>query len=52
MDFRPLDQMDGSDQALLDEPFNPFYNIFGVKPVLVKQLVFFMIFAFRQESDI
>ncbi|KAF2791619.1 hypothetical protein K505DRAFT_309156 [Melanomma pulvis-pyrius CBS 109.77] len=37
MDFRPLDQMDGSDQALLDEPFNPFYNIFGVKPVLVKQ---------------
>jgi hypothetical protein len=42
MDFRSLDQMDGSDQALLDEPyrpfyFRPFYKIFGVKPVLVKQ---------------
>jgi hypothetical protein len=42
MDFRPLEQMDCSDQALLDEPykpfyFKPFYKIFGVKPVLVKQ---------------
>ncbi|ORY13496.1 hypothetical protein BCR34DRAFT_480935 [Clohesyomyces aquaticus] len=37
MDFRPLDQMDSSDQALLDEPYNPFYNIFGVKPVIVNQ---------------
>ncbi|KAF2706640.1 hypothetical protein K504DRAFT_459042 [Pleomassaria siparia CBS 279.74] len=37
MDFRPLSEMDGSDQALLDEPFQPFYNIFGIKPVLVNQ---------------
>ncbi|KAF2869849.1 hypothetical protein BDV95DRAFT_89230 [Massariosphaeria phaeospora] len=36
MDFRPLDRMDGSDQALLNEPFRPFY-IFQSKPVLVNQ---------------
>ncbi|KAF2189497.1 hypothetical protein K469DRAFT_700701 [Zopfia rhizophila CBS 207.26] len=37
MDFRPLDRMSPSDQALVDKPFKPFYNIFGVKPVIVKQ---------------
>ncbi|KAF2472142.1 uncharacterized protein BDR25DRAFT_333549 [Lindgomyces ingoldianus] len=37
MDFRPLNKMDSSDQALLEEPFNPFYNILGVMPVIVKQ---------------
>ncbi|KAF2018912.1 hypothetical protein BU24DRAFT_488970 [Aaosphaeria arxii CBS 175.79] len=37
MDFRPLDRMDGSDQSLLDEPFQPFYDIVKRKPVLVNQ---------------
>ncbi|KAF1915257.1 hypothetical protein BDU57DRAFT_499114 [Ampelomyces quisqualis] len=37
MDFRPSSSNDGSDQAILDEPFHPFYSIFGGKPILVKQ---------------
>ncbi|PSN72843.1 hypothetical protein BS50DRAFT_671866 [Corynespora cassiicola Philippines] len=37
MDFRSLNRMDGSDQALLDAPFRPFYAFFQPKPVLVKQ---------------
>jgi hypothetical protein len=38
MDFRPMTRMDGSDQALMDEPFRPFYCLFGgPKPVIVKQ---------------
>jgi len=28
---------DTTDQAVLDEPYNPIYNIFNSKPVLVKQ---------------
>jgi hypothetical protein len=37
MDFRPLDQMSGTDEALIEYPFKPFYNIFSIKPVIVKQ---------------
>lgn len=29
--------MGGSDQAILETPFRPFYNIFGIKPVIVNQ---------------
>ena len=37
MDFRNLDRMGDSDEAILEEPYRPFYDIFGHKPVLVKQ---------------
>lgn len=37
MDFRSLDRMGDSDEAILEEPYRPFYNIFASKPVLVKQ---------------
>ncbi|KAF2691286.1 hypothetical protein K458DRAFT_288401 [Lentithecium fluviatile CBS 122367] len=37
MDFRPLSRMDDSDQAILDEPFRPFYKFWAPQPVLVKQ---------------
>ncbi|KAF1996880.1 hypothetical protein P154DRAFT_305287 [Amniculicola lignicola CBS 123094] len=37
MDFRPLDRMDGSDQALMDAPYRPFYTPFKVRPVIVNQ---------------
>ncbi|KAH7385656.1 hypothetical protein BKA66DRAFT_569498 [Pyrenochaeta sp. MPI-SDFR-AT-0127] len=37
MDFRTLDRMGESDEAILDEPYQPFYNPFGRKPILVKQ---------------
>lgn len=37
MDFRELDQMGETDEAILAEPYRPFYNPFRVKPVLVKQ---------------
>lgn len=40
MDFRPLDRMGADDQAILDAPFKPFYNIFGIKPVIVNQCVY------------
>ena len=29
--------MGGSDDAILDEPFRPFYKFWAPKPVLVKQ---------------
>jgi len=37
MDFRSLDRMSDSDEAILEEPYRPFYDFFGHKPVLVKQ---------------
>ncbi|KZM22745.1 hypothetical protein ST47_g6035 [Ascochyta rabiei] len=37
MDFRSLDCMGDSDEAILEEPYRPFYNIFPAKPVFVKQ---------------
>ncbi|KAF2202729.1 hypothetical protein GQ43DRAFT_391503 [Delitschia confertaspora ATCC 74209] len=37
MDFRSVDKMDPSDEALLNAPFKPFYDIFSSKPVIVKQ---------------
>ncbi|KAL6708505.1 hypothetical protein ACN47E_002768 [Coniothyrium glycines] len=38
MDFRSLECMDESDEAILEHPYNPFYNVFGsYRPVLVKQ---------------
>lgn len=39
MDFRPVEELDGSDEALLEHPFKPFYNFFSVKPAIVKQCV-------------
>lgn len=39
MDCRPLDRMGADDQAILDAPFRPFYDIFGIKPVIVNQCV-------------
>lgn len=37
MDFRNLDRMSDSDEAIINEPYRPFYNPFSWKPVLVKQ---------------
>lgn len=37
MDFRSLDHMGESDEAILNEPYRPFYNPFRSKPILVKQ---------------
>jgi hypothetical protein len=37
MDFRSPERMTDADEAILEEPYRPFYNIFGSKPVLVKQ---------------
>ncbi|KAF2833213.1 hypothetical protein CC86DRAFT_6552 [Ophiobolus disseminans] len=37
MDFRSLSSIDDSDEAILNEPYHPFYNIFGGQPILVKQ---------------
>ncbi|KAH8727540.1 hypothetical protein GQ44DRAFT_703405 [Phaeosphaeriaceae sp. PMI808] len=37
MDFRGPLQNDESDEAILNEPYRPFYNIFRGKPILVKQ---------------
>ncbi|CBX92782.1 similar to DUF domain-containing protein [Plenodomus lingam JN3] len=37
MDFRPLDRMGDSDDAILEVPYRPFYNPFKISPVLVKQ---------------
>jgi hypothetical protein len=37
MDFRAPNQAEESDASILDEPYRPFYNIFGGKPILVKQ---------------
>jgi len=37
MDFRDPSHVDESDEAILNEPYRPFYSIFGGKPILVKQ---------------
>jgi hypothetical protein len=37
MDFRAPTENEESDAAILDEPYRPFYNILGSKPILVKQ---------------
>jgi hypothetical protein len=37
MDFRVPNEHEESDAAILNEPYRPFYNIFGSKPILVKQ---------------
>ncbi|KAF1956260.1 hypothetical protein CC80DRAFT_492516 [Byssothecium circinans] len=37
MDFRPLSQMQDTDESVLDEPYRPFYNFWAPTPVLVKQ---------------
>ncbi|KAF2661382.1 hypothetical protein K491DRAFT_587538 [Lophiostoma macrostomum CBS 122681] len=37
MDFRALDQMSGSDQSFVDQPYKPFYSILMARPVIVKQ---------------
>lgn len=37
--------MDATDESILRDPYRPFYNIFGSKPILVKQC-FFPIFPF------
>ncbi|OAK99010.1 hypothetical protein IQ06DRAFT_295318 [Phaeosphaeriaceae sp. SRC1lsM3a] len=37
MDFRASSTTDDSDEAILDKPYRPFYNIFGSAPILVKQ---------------
>jgi hypothetical protein len=39
MDFRNAERMTDTDEGILEEPYKPFYNIFGSKPVLVKQYV-------------
>jgi hypothetical protein len=38
MDFRDMDRMGSSDEAIVDEPYRPFYSMILHKPVLVKQL--------------
>jgi hypothetical protein len=38
MDFRDMDRMGSSDEAIVDEPYRPFYGMILHKPVLVKQL--------------
>jgi hypothetical protein len=38
MDFRDIDRMSSSDEAIVDEPYRPFYSMILHKPVLVKQL--------------
>ncbi|EMD61635.1 hypothetical protein COCSADRAFT_173953 [Bipolaris sorokiniana ND90Pr] len=37
MDFRSMERMDATDESILRDPYRPFYNIFGSKPILVKQ---------------
>jgi hypothetical protein len=37
MDFRSPERMTDTDEGILEEPYRPFYNVFGSKPVLVKQ---------------
>ncbi|KAF2267009.1 hypothetical protein CC78DRAFT_101805 [Lojkania enalia] len=37
MDFRPLDRMSGTDEALVEDPYRPFYDIFRSKPVVINQ---------------
>jgi hypothetical protein len=37
MDFRSPCDADDTDEAILDQPYRPFYNIFPGKPILVKQ---------------
>lgn len=29
--------MDATDESILREPYRPFWNIFGSKPILIKQ---------------
>lgn len=40
MDFRPSTTTDDTDEAILDKPYRPFYNIFGGSPILVKQYLY------------
>lgn len=42
MDFRDPSRMSESDDAILDEPYRPFYSIFGGQPILVKQYVVYL----------
>jgi len=37
MDFRDPSHVDESDEAILEQPYRPFYSLFGGKPILVKQ---------------
>ena len=37
MDFRELDRMGDADEAILEAPYRPFYQLFGGTPILVKQ---------------
>ncbi|KAF1939575.1 hypothetical protein EJ02DRAFT_504763 [Clathrospora elynae] len=37
MDFRDPSSKDDTDEAILNEPYRPFYSVFGIKPILVKQ---------------
>jgi hypothetical protein len=37
MDFRSPSRMGDTDEAILEEPYRPFYHFFYSKPVLVKQ---------------
>lgn len=37
MDFRSPSRADDTDEAILDQPYRPFYDFFGGKPILVKQ---------------
>jgi hypothetical protein len=37
MDFRDPSNTEESDEAILNEPYRPFYSIFGGQPILVKQ---------------
>lgn len=37
MDFRDPSHSDESDEAILEQPYRPFYSLFGGKPILVKQ---------------
>ncbi|KAL5120306.1 hypothetical protein ACEQ8H_001864 [Pleosporales sp. CAS-2024a] len=37
MDFRAPVHAAESDEAILEDPYRPFYNFLGAKPILVKQ---------------
>ncbi|KAH5334611.1 hypothetical protein HBI42_035480 [Parastagonospora nodorum] len=37
MDFRDPSHVGESDEAILEQPYRPFYSLFGGKPILVKQ---------------
>ena len=43
--------MDDADDSILREPYRPFWNIFGSKPILVKQYVFALLVSYMSLRD-